>query len=60
LWNQDLARASSSPKTSGLRGYDAVHLATALELDDENVAFVTWDSNLRRAAENSGLGVTGD
>jgi predicted nucleic acid-binding protein len=42
-----------------LRGYDAVHLATALELADENVALVTWDADLSQAAERAGLGVAG-
>lgn len=40
-----------------LRGYDAVHLATALELGDEEVVLVTWDRDLAQAAERVGLGV---
>jgi predicted nucleic acid-binding protein len=40
-----------------LRGYDAVHLATALSLGDEEVVLVTWDADLSRAAERAGLGV---
>jgi predicted nucleic acid-binding protein len=43
----------------GLRGYDAVHLATALQLGDEEVVFVTWDQDLARAAGLAGLGLGG-
>jgi predicted nucleic acid-binding protein len=42
-----------------LRGYDAVHLATALDLGEEDVVFLTWDGDLSRAAEKNGLGVAG-
>lgn len=59
--DQDLAhRAGKLAEDFRLRGYDAVHLATALELGDENVVFVTWDGDLRRAAEQVGLGAAGD
>jgi uncharacterized protein len=37
----------------GLRGYDAVHLASALALATDTT-FVTWDEKLRRAAASSG------
>jgi predicted nucleic acid-binding protein len=40
-----------------LRGYDAVHLATALELGETEVVVVTWDQDLGRAAESAGLAV---
>jgi predicted nucleic acid-binding protein len=40
----------------GLRGYDAVHLASALALDTD-ARFVTWDEDLRLAAAHSGCGV---
>jgi predicted nucleic acid-binding protein len=43
----------------GLLGYDSVHLATALELGDDEVVVVTWDRDLVRAAEEVGLGVAG-
>ncbi|MBA3865580.1 MAG: type II toxin-antitoxin system VapC family toxin [Solirubrobacterales bacterium] len=43
----------------GLRGYDAVHLATALDLSDEETVFVTWDEDLSAAAEKTGLSVAG-
>lgn len=43
----------------GLRGYDAVHLTTALELGDQEVVLVTWDRDLAQAAERVGLGIAG-
>lgn len=52
-------RAGEHAEGLGLRGYDAVHLATALELGDEEVVFVTWDRDLARAAERVGLGQAG-
>lgn len=53
------ARAGEHAEELGLRGYDAVHLATALELGDEEVVLVTWDRDLARAGERAGLGVAG-
>lgn len=53
------ARAGEHAEELELRGYDAVHLATALELGDEEVVLVTWDRDLARAAERVGLGVAG-
>lgn len=58
--DQELAgRAGGYAEEFGLRGYDAVHLATALELGDEEVVLVTWDRDLGRAAERVGLGIAG-
>lgn len=58
--DQELARrAGGYAEDLGLRGYDAVHLATALELGDEEVVLVTWDRDLARAAEGVGLGLAG-
>lgn len=58
--DQELAtRAGEYAEELGLRGYDAVHLATALELGDEEVVLVTWDRDLSRAAERVGLGIAG-
>jgi predicted nucleic acid-binding protein len=58
--DQELARgAGEYAENLRLRGYDAVHLATALELGDEEVVLVTWDRDLARAAEHVGLGVAG-
>lgn len=52
-------RAGGCAEELELRGYDAVHLATALELGDEEVVLVTWDRDLARAAERVGLGTAG-
>jgi uncharacterized protein len=58
--DQDLARSAGvHAEQLGLRGYDAVHLATALELGDEEAVLVTWDRDLVRAAERVGLGIAG-
>lgn len=40
----------------GLRGYDAVHLASAFALGSETT-LVTWDRDLAGAAMSSGFGV---
>jgi uncharacterized protein len=42
-----------------LRGYDAVHLATALSLAEHDVALVSWDRDLCDAAIEAGLTVLG-
>jgi len=52
-------RAGQFAENLGLRGYDSVHLATALELGDDEVVMVTWDRDLARAAEEVGLGIAG-
>lgn len=52
-------RAGEHAEDLGLRGYDAVHLATALELGGEEVVLVTWDRDLARAVEQVGLGLAG-
>jgi hypothetical protein len=58
--DQELAvRAGRYAEDQGLRGYDSVHLATALELGDDEVVVVTWDRDLARATEEVGLGVAG-
>lgn len=58
--DEELARtAGKHAEQLGLRGYDAVHLTTALELGDEEVVLVTWDRDLARAAQRIGLGIAG-
>lgn len=42
-----------------LRGYDAVHLASAQSLGEEEVVMVTWDADLARAASEAGLIIAG-
>jgi predicted nucleic acid-binding protein len=59
--DDQLARgAGKLAEDLGLRGYDAVHLATALGLGDDDSVVVTWDEDLRRAAERVGLAVAAD
>lgn len=53
------ARAGQLAEDLGLRGYDSVHLATALELGDDEVVVVTWDRDLARATEAVGLVLAG-
>jgi uncharacterized protein len=52
-------RAGALAEELGLRGYDAVHLATALTLGEDAVALVTWDGDLAEAAIELGLPVAG-
>jgi predicted nucleic acid-binding protein len=55
--DERLARhAGEQAEALGLRGADSVHLATALELHDDAV-MITWDTDLRVAAERVGLTV---
>ncbi len=54
--DRDLAlHAGQLAADLALRGYDAVHLATALALGD--AALVTWDGDLSAAALQAGLSV---
>jgi predicted nucleic acid-binding protein len=54
----DLAReAGHLAERYALRGYDAVHLATALSIDDEATTVLTWDVDLANAAADVGLSV---
>jgi uncharacterized protein len=50
-------RAGALAERFALRGYDAVHLACVLSLEDE-VTLVSWDDDLRRAAAASGCGLS--
>ena len=43
----------------GLRGYDAVHLASSLAVGAGDGALITWDADLRAAAEQMGMGTGG-
>lgn len=49
--------AGEAAEEFGLRGYDAVHLATVLTLDDESLLIASWDADLRSAALEVGLRV---
>jgi hypothetical protein len=50
-------RASELADERGLRGYDAVHLASALALGPAETILVTWDRDLSNAAVGVGLAV---
>lgn len=50
-----LARhAADLAEHHALRGYDAVHLATALAIEDPDLVVATWDDELARAARDEG------
>jgi len=49
--------AGGVAETLALRALDAVHLAAALALDDDELVFATWDNRLRAAAQAAGLAV---
>lgn len=51
--------AGSLAAKFALRGYDAVHLATALALAEQDVALVSWDRELCQAGSEAGLTVLG-
>ena len=49
-------RAGQQAEEFALRGYDAVHLASALALGSATT-LISWDADLRRAAAKSGCAV---
>jgi predicted nucleic acid-binding protein len=49
--------AGELTETFALRGFDAVHLATAIEVQDESLLVATWDADLRMAALDASLRV---
>ena len=56
--DQPLARrAGVLAAELGLRGYDAIHLATALALGPDTTTLVTWDRDLAHAAARTGCAV---
>jgi predicted nucleic acid-binding protein len=56
-----LARvAGDLAESHGLRGYDAVHLASALSIDAPRVVVATWDRELAAASSAEGLAVAPD
>lgn len=50
-------RAGELADEHALRGYDAVHLASALALGPGNTILVTWDRDLSNAAATEDLAV---
>ncbi len=54
----DLAHAAGElAQAHGLRGYDSVHLATALSVHTDALLLATWDRDLARAALAAGCSV---
>ena len=51
-------RAGELAEQFGLRGYDAVHLASAIALGPDTT-MATWDADLARAAAECGCAVAG-
>ena len=50
--------AGELAEAHGLRGYDAVHLATALSIDGDSMVLATWDGDLAHAAVAAGCSVS--
>ncbi|HEX3174355.1 MAG TPA: type II toxin-antitoxin system VapC family toxin [Solirubrobacterales bacterium] len=48
-------RAAELACATGLRSFDALHLAAALALPQRDLTFATWDARLHRAAREHGL-----
>ena len=56
--DEPLARSAGAlAEEFKLRGHDAVHLATALALGENDITLVTWDRDLADAALEAGLPV---
>jgi uncharacterized protein len=51
-------RAGELAQAHGLRGYDAMHLAAALAVVDNDVVLITGDSDLAKAANSIGIAVS--
>ncbi len=55
-----LARSAGDlAEEHALRGYDAIHLASALSLGPAEIVLVTWDRDLALAGRTHGLEVAG-
>ena len=52
-----LAAAGDVAERYGLRAYDAVHLAAALRVADDDLVVVAGDHDLLRAARSAGLAI---
>lgn len=56
----DVARSAGDlAERHALRGYDAVHLASALTLNAGSVVIVTWDRDLAQAGRAEGFDLAG-
>ena len=51
--------AGNLAEEHSLRGYDAVHLASALALEAPHLILVTWEEDLSRAGERVGFNLAG-
>jgi predicted nucleic acid-binding protein len=51
--------AGDLAETHALRGYDAIHLASAVAVRSDELVFVTWDRDLARAGRAVGLDLAG-
>ena len=59
--DEPLARqAGDLTSQHALRGYDAVHLACALNVDGDDVLLATWDNDLNSAARATGQLIAND
>jgi uncharacterized protein len=59
--DEPLARqAGDLAAEHGLRSYDAVHLASALHLEGNDILLATWDDSLNAAARATGRLVAND
>jgi predicted nucleic acid-binding protein len=59
--DEPLARhAGDLAAEHALRGYDAVHLACALQLRGDDILLATWDDALNAAARATGRLTTND
>jgi hypothetical protein len=56
---QTVLRAGELAEQHALRGYDAVHLASALDALGEGDVLVTWDDVLAGAGREAGLTIVG-
>jgi uncharacterized protein len=59
--DEPLARhAGDLAAKHALRGYDAVHLASALALEGDDILLATWDTALNAAARATGQLIAND
>jgi uncharacterized protein len=59
--DEPLARQAGDLATQhALRGYDAVHLACALNLEGDDILMATWDDALNSAARATGQLIAND
>jgi len=54
--DQEISKAAGDiAEDRALRGFDSIHLATAVALADDSMIMATWDADLRRASVDAGL-----